>query len=226
MLDQIVGANAVLPNIRHNLSHHIILMVPGENHLFLSDHLGYAVFNDFLLFFDIGNESMDQIHQAVTLKNFLPQIAGNIPIGIMRITSTTGHTGTIGTRVEGQETGIVVCKLCGHPCFIKVNCEVDQETMIQSECKFLGAAVVLELVDGTDIVLTCQLVLQFQGNHRNAVDRQHHINGVGIGGAVSELSGTAKDIGIIQFGSQGVQIRLRLEEADFQLATHVLNAVA
>ena len=84
----------------------------------------------------------------------------------------------------------------------------------------------LELVDGADIVLPGQLVLQFQSNHRNAVHRQHHVDGIGIGGGVAELTGAAKDVSLVELNSKRVQVGLWLEEADLQLAAHILDTVA
>ena len=98
--------------------------------------------------------------------------------------------------------------------------------MIQAECKLLGAAVVLVLIHGAGAVLPRKLVFQLQRHHRDAVYREHHINGVCIGGGITELPGTAKDICFIPFHSFGVQPGLRLEIAHPQLAAHILDAVA
>ena len=98
--------------------------------------------------------------------------------------------------------------------------------MVQTECKLLRAAVVLKLIDSTDIVLPGELVLQFQSYNRNAIHRQYHVDGVAVGGGVAELTCTAEDIRLIALHVNGVQFRLRLEEADLQLAAHILNAVA
>ena len=98
--------------------------------------------------------------------------------------------------------------------------------MVQAEGKLLGAAVVLELIDGTDIVLACQLILQFQSDYGNTIYRQHHVDGIAVGSSVAELTGAAKNICFIAFNCQWVQIGLRLKEANFQFAAHVLNTVA
>ena len=98
--------------------------------------------------------------------------------------------------------------------------------MIQAECKLLGAAVVLVLIHGAGAVLPRKLVFQLQRHHRDAIYREHHINGVCIGGRITELPGTAKDICFIPFHSFGVQPGFRLEIAHPQLAAHILDAVA
>ena len=84
----------------------------------------------------------------------------------------------------------------------------------------------LVLIDGAYIVLPSELVFQFQRHYGDAIDRQHHVDGVGVGGGVAELPGAAEDIRLITFHSKGVQIRFRLEKANLQLATHILDAVA
>ena len=98
--------------------------------------------------------------------------------------------------------------------------------MVQTERKFLGTTVTFVLVDGTDIVLPGQLVLQLQCHHGDTVDGKHHVNGVGVGSRITKLTGAAQDVCLVSLGSKGVQIGLRLEEADFQFATHILDSVA
>ena len=55
----------------------------------------------------------------------------------------------------------------------------------------------LELVDGTDIVLPGQLILQFQSNNRNTIHGKHHINGVGVCHRIAELTGATEDVSLI-----------------------------
>ena len=169
---------------------------------------------------------MDEVKQAIPLEDFFPQIACGISIGILRITCATSHTGTIGALIERQEPGFAICKLGGHPRFVEVNGKIDQETVVQTERKFLGTTVTFVLVDGTDIVLSGQLVLQLQCHHGDTVDGKHYVDGVGVGSRVTKLTGAAQDVCLVSLGSKGVQIGLWLEEADFQFATHILDSVA
>lgn len=169
---------------------------------------------------------MDEVKQAVALQDFLPQITCSISIGVLRITCATSHTGTIGALIERQEPGFAICKLGGHPRFVEVNGKIDQETVVQTERKFLGTTVTLVLVDGTDIVLPGQLAFQFECHHGDTVDGKHHVDGVGVSSRVTKLTGAAQDVCLVPLGSKGVQIGLRLEEANLQLAAHILDAVA
>lgn len=84
----------------------------------------------------------------------------------------------------------------------------------------------LVLVDGADAVLPGELVLQFKRNHGDTVDGQHHVDGIGVGRGVAELPGATQNIGFVALCIQGIQVGLRLEIADLQLAAHVLDAVA
>lgn len=226
MLNQIVGTDTVFSHISHDLTYHIVLVVAREDHLFLGDSFCNTVLDYFLFFLHKGNETVDEVEQAVTLQHFLPEVACGIAVGILGIACTASNTSTIGALVERQKASTSVCKPGSHPCFVKVDGKVDQETVVQAERELLGAAVMLELVDGADIVLPGQLVLQFQSNHRNAVHRQHHVDGIGIGGGVAELTGAAKDVSLVELNSKRVQVGLWLEEADLQLAAHILDTVA
>ena len=157
---------------------------------------------------------MNEVQQAVTLQHFFPEVAGGVALGILGIACTTCDTRTVGALIEGQEAGSSICQLGGHPRFIQINSKVDQETVVQTEGKFFGTAVVLVLIDGAYIVLPGELVFQFQRHYGDAIDGQHHVDGVGVGGGVAELPGAAEDIRLIAFHSKGVQIRFRLKEAD------------
>ena len=158
VLNQIVLSHTVALHITHDFSNNIILMVAWENHLFLGDCLANTVLDHLFLFLYEGNEAVNEVKQAVSLENFFPQIACGISIRILWITCAASYASTIGTLVEGEKTGIVVCKLCGHPRFVKINGEVNQEAMVQTECKFFGTSVILILIDSAYIVLPGQLV--------------------------------------------------------------------
>ena len=82
------------------------------------------------------------------------------------------------------------------------------------------------MVDRADIVLPGKLVLEFQRHDRNAVYGQRHVNGVGIGSRIPELAGAAKDICLVVFYGDRVQVGFRFEKADLQLAAHILDAIA
>ena len=60
------------------------------------------------------------------------------------------------------------------------------------------------IIDGAYIILPSELVFQFQRHYGDAIDRQHHVDGVGVGGGVAELPGAAEDIRLITFHSKGV----------------------
>ena len=133
VLNQIVGAYTVLTHINHNLSHHIVLVVAGEDHLFFGDGFANTVLDHFLLFLHEGNEAVNEIQQAVTLQHFFPEVAGGVAVRILGIACTTCDTRTVGALIEGQKAGSTICQLGGHPRFIQINSKVDQETVVQAE---------------------------------------------------------------------------------------------
>ena len=226
MLDQIVFARAVPSHVCHKLPHHIVLMVAWEDHFLLCDHSADAVFHHFFFFLHEGNKAVNQVQQAVPLKDLFPQIACGIAVRILRITRAAGHTCAVGTLIERQKTGVAVRKLRRHPYLVEINGKIDQKPVIQTERELFGAAVILILVDRADIVLHGKLILELQRHDRNAVYGQRHVNGVGIGSRIPELAGAAKDICLVAFYGDRVQIGFRLEKANLQLAAHILDAIA
>ena len=226
MLDEIIFAGAVLLYIGQHFPHNIVLMIPRETHLFLGDGFHHAVLFLGFFFLYIGNEPLDQIQQAVPLQNFFPQITGDIAVRVCRVACTTALTCSVGTLIEGHKPRAAVRKLGRHPHFIEVNGKINEKTVVGTKCKFLGAAVILVLVDCTGAVLPGELIFQFQCNHRDTVDRKHHINGVRVARRIAELPGTAQNIGFVAFECFGVQPGFRLEVARPQFAAHILDAVA
>ena len=100
VLNQIIGADTILSDIRKNLFHYIVLVVTRENHLFLNDSLADTVFDDFFFFFYEGNKTVDQVEQAVTLQHFFPQITCGISVRVGRIARTASIASTIGALVK------------------------------------------------------------------------------------------------------------------------------
>ena len=104
---------------------------------------------------------MDEIEQAVTLEYFLPQVAGSVSVGINGVPLTARIACSIAALVKGEKMGRTIRQLCGHPHFVEIDSEVNQKSMVQTECKFFRAAIIFELIDGAGIVLSGELVLQF-----------------------------------------------------------------
>ena len=67
VLNQIIGADTILLHVRQNLAYHIVLVVTREDHLFLGNGSTDTVFDHFFFFLHKGNETVDQVEQAVTL---------------------------------------------------------------------------------------------------------------------------------------------------------------
>ena len=174
----------------------------------------------------MGDEAVKDIQKRVALEDLFPNVVCIIPVFVVGVARTTGHTGTVGAHVERHEVGGVVFELGCHPCLIQVNGKVDQETVIKPEGKLLGAAILLKLLHGAPNVLTLELVFQLNGHNGDTVHREHHVYGVCAAGGILELTGAAKNIGLIQFNKRFVQGRLRLKVANLQFDAHICDAVA
>ena len=178
VLDQIVCASTFLAHVCNDLPNHIVLMVAREDQLFLSDSLSDTVLCHFFLFLYVGNEAVKDIQKRVALEDLFPNVVCIIPVFVVGIARATGHTGPVGAHVEGHEVSSIIFELSCHPRLIEVNCEVDQEAVVQPEGKLLRAAVLLKLLHGAPNVLTLELVLQLNRHNGDTVHRKHHINGV------------------------------------------------
>ena len=89
----------------------------------------------------------------------------------------------------------------------------------------LGVAVEHPLVFAVVDVLPRKLVLQFDGDNRDTVDRQHHVHTVAAAFRVVPLADTLADILLIVLQRHIVQRGLRLEVADVEVDATVLKAV-
>lgn len=97
--------------------------------------------------------------------------------------------------------------------------------MIKPECRLTGITVVLPLDLGVIDVLSRQLVLQLDRDHGNTVHGQHHVDGILTLFRIMPLPNTLEDVLLITLDSDIIQGRLRLEEADLELHTAMLEAV-
>ena len=225
MLDEVALSNAVCFNVRNNLLYHVILMVTGEDELFFLNNLGGRALRYFFLFLDVGNKTVNQIEQAITLQHFFPQIRGGVSVGIYRVALAARITCTVRSLVERHKVGRTALKRRCHIRFIKVNRKVDEETMVETEAELLGITVVLELLDSILNILSLILVLELHCNDRDTIEGKHHINGIVVLGGVSELTSYAEHIAAVELHQVLVKLRLRLEVAHLDVDAHILEAV-
>jgi hypothetical protein len=103
--------------------------------------------------------------------------------------------------------------------------EMHQRAFGEHEDRFTRVAVVAVLVDGIRRRLAAQGVLEFQRHHRDAVDRQHHIQRLLRLRAEVQLSGEPQPIGLIARLQLRVQAVRRAEEGHPQGLAETLETV-
>ncbi len=89
-----------------------------------------------------------------------------------------------------------------------------QRAFGEHENRFTRVAVVAILVDGIGCGLAAERVLEFERQHRNAVDRQRHIQRLLRLRAEVQLAGQPKPIGLVVRLQLRVQSVRRAEESD------------
>ena len=98
--------------------------------------------------------------------------------------------------------------------------------MVELEQFFPLVAVVHPLMAGVLHVLSRQLVLQFEGHYRDAVHRQHHVDGIVILRRVCKLTCTLHDVLLV------VQVQLLIQRTGWfeiyqlELEAQVIDAIA
>ena len=107
-----------------------------------------------------------------------------------------------------------------------IHAEIGQNTLVELEAKLPRVAVIHPLPLGIIHRLAGALVFQFKGEHRDAVEHQHHIHTLFcIGGEVPlaiALDGVCRPLGSRRL----IQGRLRLKIAHPKTQSTVLEAVA
>ena len=211
VLDQVIMPRSVLPDIGQQLAHHIQLMIARKNQRF-------AVLQ--------VHKLLDNVHHTVLLKDILPQIRCRVTVWVCRIALAAVVSGSVGALVKGQEIGVLSGELCGHPHLGVIHAEIGQNTLVELEAKLPRVAVIHPLPLGIIHRLAGALVFQFKGEHRDAVEHQHHIHTLFcIGGEVPlaiALDGVCRPLGSRRL----IQGRLRLKIAHPKTQSTVLEAVA
>ena len=151
----------LLPHICHQLTHHVQLVIPGEDE-------GLAVLQ--------AHELLQDVHHAVLLEHFFPEVGGKVAAGVGRVACAAVPPGTVGALIEGQKAGVLARQPGGHPYLGQVYAKVAQNALVELETHLPWVPVVHPLLFGVLQGLPGELVLQLEGEHRDAVYRQHHIH--------------------------------------------------
>ena len=103
-------------------------------------------------------------------QHLLPEIAGAHIVIDRRVAGAV-----VMAAVKGQKDGRFAFQLGGHEDLVRVNGEMDQAALLEGKEQLLGVALVAVLSFGVLHVLAGHGVFEFQADHRQPVDGQHHI---------------------------------------------------
>ena len=167
---------------------------------------------------------LQNIHHAVLLEDLLPKVSGGIAVGIGGVALAAVVARAVGALVERQEEGILPGQFRGHPDLQLIHAEVAQDTLVELKADLPRVTVVHPLALGVVHRLAGVLVFQFEGEHRDAVDGQHHVHAVvGVGG-IEPLAVAGDLIGRVLLRCRQIQTGLRPEKADAKAHAPVLEA--
>ena len=116
--------------------------------------------------------------------------------------------------------------MCRHCHLVQVHAKIDKDTIVEPEQELLRAPVIHKLLLGVYDRLSRELILQFNGDERNAIQGENHINRVVVVGGICELSGALQDILMVAFHQVSVQVAARLEVAEPDCHASVLDSIA
>ena len=227
MLDQIVASRSIFLHIKNQLANRIELMEARKNELpfRLVDRLAVL----FRLFrCDLkAHEFLQNIEHAVLLQHHLPEIAGDIIIvPRLRVSGTAIGAGTIAPLIERQEKGLVPVQFRGHSGLIQIHGKEGQDTVVQPKSRLPRIAVIHPLCFAVVDALAGQLILQLDGNDRDAIDRQHHIHTVLVLAGIVPLPDALADILLIVSDRRLIEGGFRLEITDLEVHATMLETVA
>ena len=104
-------------------------MIAGEDHGFVDAAPGMAFF--FLLLDE--HEVAEDVEEAVAFQHFLPEIAGAVARGVLRVASAALHLAGVAASVEGEEAGVLAAEAGGHVYFVWVGGEMHQCPRLEAE---------------------------------------------------------------------------------------------
>ncbi len=179
VLGQPVGAGAVAQGRGENRPHGVPLLVPREqdrSHAAGRGGLGGRV-----------DERSDEVEPRVALPHLLPQVGGVVPVRVRRVAVAAVPPGAARALVERQEASPVALEPRGHAHTVGVDGEVDERAGPEDQVRRVAVrAVLLHRVLNA---LAREGILQLGRRGGDAVDDEHEVERVGVGGlAVVELA--------------------------------------
>ncbi len=228
VLDEVIAPRAVLPDVRDELAHDIELVEAREDQRFLSDLFFRAVRLRLLFLRHLKmDELLHDIHHAVRLKDRLPQIVGGISAGILRIAFSAVVSGAVAALIERQEEGLLAVEARRHPHRGEIDAEIPEDAAVEAEAGLFRVAVLAPLTHCVLDVLSLELVLQFEGEQRDAVDPEEHVHAQLFRfSAVMPLADAVEDVLPVVRRVRFVETGFRHEITDAEGDPAVLEAVA
>ena len=202
-------------------------MVARENQAFLPDDFLCAVALALLFLRDLQmDELLQNVHHTVFPEHFFPKVGRGITVRVGRITLASIPSRAIAALVEGEKAGVRARKLGGHPDLRVVHTEKAQDALVELEADFPLIPVIHPLPLRVVHVLASILVFQFKGKDGNAVQDKHHIHAFPGISAVIPLPVNCNVVFGILRCRRLVQGGFRLEIADAEGDSPVLEPVA
>ena len=159
------------------------------------------------------------------MEHVLPQVGGGVALRVGGVARAAVPARAIAALVEGQEEGVLARQPGGHPDLGVVHGEEAQYAPVELEADFPGVPVNHPLPPGVLRRLPGVRVFQLEGEHGNAVHRQHQIHRIVALGRIEPLAVAADAVFPIQRRRRPVQRGLRLKIAHAEGNAPVLEPV-
>lgn len=194
VFDQVALTRSPFQRGGDQAAHGVELMVARENQQALARLP--AVFVFFVVFV---NEVLNQVEDAVARPNLFPQVGGGEAIEGGRVARAV-----VVAAIEGEEARGGAFEFDGEEDVVGVNGEVRQTAAVSEE-RFARVAVLTVLAHGVFDVLPRERVFEFDGEERDAVEEESHIEAVFVLLAVFQLAHDAEEVALIEFLRFGVE---------------------
>jgi hypothetical protein len=131
----------------------------------------------------------EDIEETLALENLLPKVARTVARFVLGIARSADDFSGMASLVERQEKRLLSRQPGGHVNFIGVSGEMYERALLKIEKRRSRVAIILVLSHGVSPGLPSTGILQFDGRHRQPVDRQRHVQRAIIARMARHLSG-------------------------------------
>ena len=210
VLDQSVVADALAARGSHQEAHGFELVIPWEDHRL--DLRPASPVVPLLLHLQM-HEARQKVEQAVALQHLLPQVRGAVaaPARIRRVAGAA-----IAAAIEGKKVGGVAGEARSHQNRLGVHRKMHNCTPLEAENRYSWITIRPVLLAGILDVLSRHWILQLQGDDRDPVDAQRHIERLLRTRRIMKLARQPDAVGRVARVQLRIQPVRRLEERDVQ----------